>query len=115
MGHFELAGTRSSLAPLQQVFPVARVLHDAGVSVPVGHIDIAIRREGHIRRQVEVVWTYAGDSFTPKLHDCLPLGIHFVDHVTGGVDRPDVALRIHTHRVRAAGSASSRPIDGRVA
>src|SRR5436309_3197119 len=53
--HSKLAGTLSSTAPLKQIFPVARVLHQPSVTVAVAYVDIAIGREGHVGRQIEVV------------------------------------------------------------
>ena len=115
VGQLELARARSPRAPLEQVVPVVREFHHARCRVPVADIEIAIGREGHIGRQVEGVLTHAGHSLLAELQEHLPLRIHFVDHLAGGVDHPDVALRIDTHGVRAAGIASGRTVDSRVA
>src|SRR5262249_44968885 len=57
----------------------------------------------------------AADSLLPQLHHHFTLGIHLVDHLTGSIDRPDVALRIDANRMGAAGIAACRSIDCRVA
>src|SRR6266849_4877933 len=81
----EFAGPRSSLAKLEQIFSIARELHYAGAAIPVAHIDIAIGREGHIGRQVEIVVARAGDSLLAEQHqNIFPLRVHLVDHLTGG-------------------------------
>src|SRR5712692_8100948 len=57
VGQSELAGTLSSAAPFQQIFPVTRVLHHPGAAVPVADVDIAIGGEGDVGRQIEVAAT----------------------------------------------------------
>src|SRR5262245_18227343 len=98
----ELAGSRAPPAPLRQILSVARVLHDACASVPVGHVQVAIGRERDVGRQVERVRTRTRSAFRAEPHDFLHLRVHLVDDVPGRVDEPDVALRIDAHRMRAA-------------
>src|SRR5262245_26421347 len=56
----ELAGPGASLAPLEQVLAVARVLHDPGAAVAVGHVDVTIWRKRDVGGQVERVRTASG-------------------------------------------------------
>ena len=114
MRKFELTRPRSARAPFQQVFSIVREFHHAVAGVAVRNIEVAVRGERHVRGQVEGIMAGSGHPFVAELHEDLALRIHFVDHVTGSVDNPDVVLRVHTNGVRAAGIASRRPINSRV-
>ena len=59
--------------------------------------------------------TGPGDPGGPELHQQLAGLAQLVDGVAGGVDHPDVAVRIDPDGVRAARVAARRAVDGGVA
>src|SRR4051794_17505218 len=91
-----------------------REFHNTGAGVSIGHIEIAVGGEAYIGGQVKGVMSRSGHSLFAKLHKDFASRIEFVDHLTRSVDNPYVVLRVHTHRVRAAGVTSSRAIDRRI-
>src|SRR5207248_2368850 len=87
----------------EQVLPIARELHHAGVAVAIRHVKVAIRCERHVGGQVEIAMACAGHPLPAELEDHAPFRVHFQDHVTSDIHCPNVAFRIYPYRVRTAG------------
>src|SRR6202030_2989339 len=63
VGRVELAGSTSGLTPFEQIPAVLGELDYARVAVAIGHIEVAISREGNVGRLIEGVAGFSGLSF----------------------------------------------------
>jgi hypothetical protein len=61
----------------------SRELHDPRAAVTVADVQITVRRERDVGRQIEVAAAGAGAALRAEAHDLLPLGVQLVHHVTG--------------------------------
>src|ERR1019366_8390856 len=82
--------------------------------VAVRNIEVAIGCKGDVGGEIEGIVTGSGNPFVTELHEDLTLRIHFVNHMTRGIDSPNVVFGVYANGVRAAGVASRGSIDCRI-
>src|SRR5690606_19062435 len=110
--HLQLPRTFAFLAPNRaDELAVGRHMHDARVHVTVGNEEIAVRGECHVVGFVEeglrrVVARFIGR--TEGLY-YLAVEIELVDHMTGGIGRPQITFGIIGQAVRVTEKAVFAP------
>src|SRR5580704_18476653 len=119
MRRVDLARPRALFPPGLDELAVLVEFDDAGIGVaamPVADKDIAIGRDQHRRRRVELVRTAAGDALLAERHQHLAVRAELEDLVALAVlalavGDPDIALRIDKNAVREHEHAGAEACD----
>ena len=99
----ELPRIGAGLAPGQEQFAVRRIFVDAGVAVAVGHVDLALRRQGGVGAAVERLAAHIGLGFArdAELEQDLAIEHAFADKMAAVIGQIDRIVGSHMRAMRA--------------
>lgn len=110
MRQTELARASADPSPGLHETAVAVVVHDAGIAVAVTDKDVAVGREGHVGRRMQMGVVPTGYAWRAKRQPQRAVAGVLPDCVRSQIGEPDVALAVHFHVMRATRLAA-RPTE----